>query len=197
VTTVSDWSGRVRAARSCLLLDIDGVLGDLMGASCAAVNRRFGTRHSAAQAVDYSLSFLNDEEREWLQHAWYETDLLEKLDAYPEVVARVLTEQPGFDVTVVATDREPRAYARTERWLPRLGLRFDRLFVQFGAKLAALAELPADCRVLLFDDRPIPALLSDPRVRVVVPERPWNRDIGAYDAFRVAIGDPEGRLNWR
>jgi hypothetical protein len=82
---------------------------------------------------------------------------------------------------VVATDRASRAYASTARWLPRLGLRVDRLLVHFGAKLAALAELSPDCRVLLFDDRPIPALLGDPLVTVVIPDRPWNR-VTAYDA---------------
>jgi hypothetical protein len=58
------------------------VLGDLIGASCAAVNRHFGSAHSPADAGDYALTFLREEQREWLRQVWYETSLLEELDPY-------------------------------------------------------------------------------------------------------------------
>jgi hypothetical protein len=173
-------------APSCLLLDVDGVLADLMGASCAAVNAQFGTSYTPddvvapADVADYSSLVFTTQEVTWLEWAWYGTNLLAELPVYPGALEGVASLGAEFAWVVVATSRERRGRPQTERWLAGVGLAYDALYVEPEAKRAALAGLSPRCRVLLIDDRPATWLLQDPRVRVVVPARPWNR-MGALD----------------
>jgi uncharacterized HAD superfamily protein len=170
-------------SKRCLLLDIDGVIGDLVSASCKLINEHFGTNFTSQYATDYALSFLNLDERVWLSEAWYSTPVLGCLELYPGVKDALSLLSKSFDYIIVATDRESCVFEITRRWLNFSGIPYNRLFVQPDAKLAAVATLPDSCEILLIDDKPTQFLLNDKRITAKVPNRTFNQ-LPEYDSFR-------------
>lgn len=172
--------------------DIDDVLSETATALCALAERLFGKGVDYENVREFNLQnvfSLTDEE---MARFTVESHATENLSAYEEVADAVSSvkrlAEEGHTVELV-TGRPATSWRGTEAWLKKVGLdEFPVLYVDKYRRPAtndpeaprrlSLEEFLARSYEVAIDDSPLALKLLErwTSTRVLVFDRPWNRD---------------------
>lgn len=157
-----------------LYADIDGTTAFQPEGTIIAVNARFGTAYTIADAATYPFrATLPPEQQAWERAHQPVLDVNLAPDTLAADVLRRAAAH-GYPVTI-CTEREPGLGPVTRAWAAYWELPADQVAVVGPGGKRALLEPhgPADPAILI-DDSPANEHLARPGVRVWVPRRPWT-----------------------
>ena len=172
--------------------DMDDILCETAATLCRVAAEKFGVRvrYEEVRNFDLQQTFgLTEDQMKDFMRAAHEPSCLLSYPETPGAVAELKSlVAAGHDVEIV-TGRPATSHAATEAWLRAAGLgalpvtyvnKYGRRFSQDGdaPEMVPLADLLKRHYDVAIDDSPLilSALAAWTKTRVLVFDRPWNRD---------------------
>ncbi len=170
-TSVSTATRRT-STRPVLLLDVDGVLYDLVGwVLSTLVNPQLGTSYTPESVTDWRWAELPQEARSIFFSALDHPECWSQGSPYPEAVTDCQRLAGSYTLVMVTAMRQ-RYTALRERWLQEHGFPCQRLIVT-ADKLKAAREIKA---VAAVEDYALTATkLGKANIPTWLVARPWNQ----------------------
>jgi uncharacterized protein len=161
-----------------IAIDIDSTLHHYWDQLQVIAKRRFGLDLPYEHQVTWGISQLRPEQLQCCVEETHREAAVLAAEPYPGAVETVRAWHAAGHFIHVTSHRHSDAQSATERWLDRIGLPFDEVYLSFD-KVTRCAEIGVD---VLIDDSPVN--LERAIAAGIVPAtilHPWNRDLCATE----------------
>lgn len=171
-----------------LVVDVDGVLCDLVGSAIPVINRLFNCNLNRDDIRMFEMDRVVGVKKDDFEEVFQQLDYskMKVIEGSAEGLAKLATR---FHV-VVATSWPECLHSKTKRWLHDNGLAFHAFMSaqEAGSPVAKKSDLYPLAEVVIDDDlREVIAASEFTRVTCLF-DAPWNHSINAQGRFRRCHG---------
>jgi hypothetical protein len=171
-----------------IAIDIDSTLHHYWDVLSAAARRRFGVELPYDEQFTWGITRLRDEQLAVCIAETHCDTVIEASEPYPGAVDAVNRWADAGHFIHITSHRATSAHAATERWLQRIGLRYEELYCSYD-KVSRCVELGID---VLIDDSPVNLVAAIERgITPATILHPWNQDVCEEEAVLCAGDWPE------
>lgn len=157
-----------------IAIDIDSTLHHYWDQLAEEARRRFGIVLPYDQQLDWGISRLRPEQLHACIAATHCEQSILAAEPYPGAVETVTAWHEAGHFVHITSHRVDEAYEPTIRWLERIGLPYDELYLSFD-KVTRCREIGID---VLIDDSPLNLRGAvDAGIVAATLEHPWNADV--------------------
>ena len=171
-----------------IAIDIDSTLHHYWDELAAASRRRFGVDLPYELQATWGITRLRREQLAACVAETHSDEVILAGEPYPHAVETVNRWHAAGHFIHITSHRATSAHAGTERWLQRIGLRYDELYCSYD-KVSRCVELGID---VLIDDSPVNLVAAIERgITPATILHPWNQDVCEDEAVLCAGDWPE------
>jgi beta-phosphoglucomutase-like phosphatase (HAD superfamily) len=166
-----------------IAIDIDSTLHHYWNLLSDAALRRFGIELPYEEQFTWGITRLREDQLRVCIEETHCDRVIEAGEPYPGAVETVNGWRDAGHFIHITSHRHTGAHAATERWLKRIGLRYDDLHCSYD-KVSRCREIGID---VLIDDSPVNMLAAlEAGITPATIEHPWNRDVVEEEAILAA-----------
>jgi len=161
-----------------IAIDIDSTLHHYWDQFQVVAKRRFGVDLAYEDQVTWGIAQLRPEQLKCCVDETHRESIVLAAEPYPGAVEAVRGWHEAGHFIHITSHRSGEAQASTERWLDRIGLPYDEVYLSFD-KVTRCKEIEID---VLVDDSPVN--LEHAIAAGIVPAtllHPWNRELCAEE----------------
>jgi len=157
-----------------IAVDIDSTLHHYWDQLSAIAKRRFGVELPYEEQVTWDITQLRPEQVYVCVEETHREASVLAAEPYPGAVEAIRRWHEAGHFIHVTSHRTTDAHAATERWLEKIGLRYDELYCSWD-KVARCREIGID---VLIDDSPVTLLKAgEAGITPATILHPWNREL--------------------
>jgi len=157
-----------------IAIDIDSTLHHYWDVLSDAARRRFGVELPYEEQFTWGITRLKEEQLAVCIAETHEDDAILVSEPYPHAVETVNSWHEAGHFIHITSHRAVTAQEATQRWLDKIGLRYDELYCSYD-KVSRCSEIGID---LLIDDSPINlGRAVENGITAATIIHPWNADV--------------------